>query len=174
MHVYLEIAIRCIIIYLFLILLFRVFGKREMTQLSIADLILIILISNAVQNAMVGDDSSIYGGIVAAAVLFFLNKILSYLLFRYKNIRKFIQSEPIMLIYNGKYIRNNIDKVMITEEELEQVLREHGINNIHDVSLSMLETDGNISIISGKDEQLKKSKHNRKSNTKKTDSTTTS
>ena len=101
MDAYLDIIMRSAVVYLFMILAFRIFGKRELSQLSIGDLVLIVLISNAVQNAMVGENTTLLGGLTAALVLFVLNKILNYLMFRYKGIRKMIQAEPILLIDNG-------------------------------------------------------------------------
>ncbi|MCC6514802.1 MAG: DUF421 domain-containing protein [Chitinophagales bacterium] len=141
---------------------FRIFGKRELSQLSIADLVLIVLISNAVQNAMVGDNTSLIGGLVAATTLFLLNLVLSFLMFKFKSLRVLVQSEPITLIFKGKVLEKNLKAVMISEEELLSAIREHGIENVADVSLSMLEPDGNISVISGNDTHLKRTQYKRK------------
>lgn len=161
-HSFLDITFRSAIVYLFMILAFRIFGKRELSQLSIGDLVLIVLISNAVQNAMVGENTTLSGGLTAAAVLFTLNKLLNYLMFRFKGVRNLVQPEPVMLIYNGKILSKNLKSVMITEEELMQAIREHGIADVQHVNLSMLEPDGNISIISGNETNLKKTQYRRK------------
>ncbi len=161
-HPLLDIAIRSSCVYVFMIVAFRIFGKRELSQLSIADLVLIVLISNAVQNAMVGENTSLIGGLTAATVLFSLNMILGYLMFRFKKIRKLVQSEPVTLIYNGKVIEKNLKDVLLTMDELDSAIREHGVDKIIDVSLAILESDGNISVISGNDKHLKRTQYKRK------------
>ncbi|HNB50096.1 MAG TPA: DUF421 domain-containing protein [Chitinophagales bacterium] len=161
-HSLLDIALRSSAVYLFMLVAFRIFGKRELSQLSIADLVLIVLISNAVQNAMVGDNTSLIGGLVAATTLFLLNLVLSFLMFKFKSLRVLVQSEPITLIFKGKVLEKNLKAVMISEEELLSAIREHGIENVADVSLSMLEPDGNISVISGNDTHLKRTQYKRK------------
>lgn len=158
----LNIVFRSGVVYLFMIVAFRVFGKRELTQLSIGDLVLIVLISNAVQNAMVGENTSLIGGLTAALVLFTMNLFLSYLIFRFKKVRDLIQSEPVTLIYNGGILKDNLNKVLLTENELYEALREHGVEKASEVSLALLEPDGNISIISGSDAHLKRTQHKRK------------
>lgn len=161
-HSLLDIALRSSAVYVFMLVAFRIFGKRELSQLSIADLVLIVLISNAVQNAMVGDNTSLIGGLVAATTLFLLNLVLSFLMFKFKSLRVLVQSEPITLIFKGKVLEKNLKAVMISEEELLSAIREHGIENVADVSLSMLEPDGNISVISGNDSHLKRTQYKRK------------
>ena len=158
----LNIAFRSGAVYLFMIIAFRIFGKRELSQLSVADLALIVLISNAVQNAMVGENTSLIGGLTAATVLFSMNMLLGYLMFRFKKIRILVQSEPLTLIYNGKIIANNLKEILLTEEELNAAIREHGLSKVEDVSLAMMEADGNISIISGNDKHLVRTQYKRK------------
>ena len=155
-HCLLDVAFRSTVVYIFMIVAFRIFGKRELSQLSIADLVLIVLISNAVQNAMVGENTSLVSGITAATVLFSLNMLLGYLMFRSKRIRTLIQSEPVTLIYNGKIIEKNLNDVLLTLDELNSAIREHGVSKIEDVSLAILEADGNISVISGNNDNLKR------------------
>src|SRR5437762_14235922 len=100
----LEIALRSITVYLFIVLAIRIFGKREISQLSVVDLVFILLISNSVQNAMVGPSSSLFGGILAAGTLFIMNYALEYLLYRSKKVSHLVQGESVMLIYKGKEI----------------------------------------------------------------------
>ncbi len=158
----LNVALRSGAVYLFMIIAFRIFGKRELSQLSVADLALIILISNAVQNAMVGDNTTLVGGLTAATVLFLMNMLLGYLMFRFKKIRILVQSEPLTLIYNGKIIEKNLKDILLTEDELNAAIREHGLSKVEDVSLAMMEADGNISIISGNDKHLVRTQYKRK------------
>lgn len=162
LHSFLDIAIRSSCVYVFMIVAFRIFGKRELSQLSIADLVLIVLISNAVQNAMVGENTTLIGGLTAATVLFALNMLLGFLMFRFKGIRKLVQSEPVTLIYNGKVLHNNLKSVLLTEDELLAAVREHGVASCEDVSMAVLEVDGNISVISENDDKLKRTQYRRK------------
>ena len=161
-HSLLDIAFRSAVVYVFMIVAFRLFGKRELSQLSIADLALVVLISNALQNAMVGENTSLIGGLTAGTVLFGLNMLVGYLMFRFKNIRSLVQSEPVTLIYNGKILEKNLKDVLLTTDELNSAVREHGVENISDVKLAIMEVDGNISVISGDDNQLKRTQYKRK------------
>ncbi len=148
MDVYLNIMLRSLAVYVFIILAIRLFGKKELSQLSITDLVLILLISNAVQNAMVGPDSSLSGGLVAALTLFLLNYIIKIVSFKSKLFSKVLEGEPVMLVYKGFVKHKNLQNQKITPEELEAVAREHGVKSIKDAELIMLEKDGSISVIS--------------------------
>jgi uncharacterized membrane protein YcaP (DUF421 family) len=161
MNPYLDIIIRSTAVYFFMVIALRVFGKKELSQLNTADVILILLISNAVQNAMVGNNTSLYGGLAAATVLFAINFILKKLIFRYKKIGDFIQEKPEILIHNGNLDFIALSKLSITNDELKEAMREHGIEHFADVKLAMLEIDGNISIISG-DKNLKQTHYKRR------------
>jgi len=145
---YLDIVGRSVAVYIFIIIGIKVFGKKELSQLSIVDLVFILLISNAVQNAMVGPSTSLGGGIVAAASLFAVNYILKQFLFREKKINEWLQGSPVMLIHDGKIIQQHLKDEKITAEELEEAVREHGVASIAEVNLAVLEVDGNISILS--------------------------
>ncbi len=143
-----NIILRAVAVYLFMILAIRVFGKKELAQLSVIDLVFILLISNSVQNAMIGPDNSLEGGLVAATSLFLANFTLKKLLYKSKAINEFVQGETIVLIYKGVANLQNCEKAEITIEELEAAVREHGAKDIQNVDLAMLEVDGNISVIS--------------------------
>ncbi len=145
---YLVIAGSSIAVYIFIVLAIRIFGKNEISQLSIIDLVFILLISNSVQNAMVGNNSTLLGGLVAASSLFIVNWILRNFLFRDKGINKFIQGSPVMLVYRGKIIGKHLKQTSISVEELETAVREHGVPDVKHVDLAILEVDGNISILS--------------------------
>lgn len=145
---YLYIILSCLAIYIFIIAAIRIFGKKELSQLSVIDLVFILLISNAVQNAMVGSDSSLIGGLVAATTLFVVNYVFKLLLYRFPKLGKLVQGEPMMLIYKGRLNHHNLTRAKITLDELKEAVREHGISLIEDVDLAVLEMDGNISIIS--------------------------
>ena len=145
---YLKIATSSATVYLFIIIAIRLFGKKELAQLSIVDLVFILLISNAVQNAMVGSDSSLTGGLVAASALFIINYLFKYLMYRFPKFSLVVQGAEIMLIYKGQLIATNLLRARITQGELLEAVREHGVSEIREVDLAVLETDGNISIIS--------------------------
>jgi len=143
------IALRSIVVYLFVILAIRLFGKKELAQLSVIDLVFILLLSNSLQSAMVGEDITLIGGLVAATSLFIVNWLLKNLIYKSKIISKTIQGSPIMLVYQGKVIQKHLEKAQISHEELEASIREHGIKDISTVDLAILEVDGNISVLSG-------------------------
>ena len=142
------VAFRSIIVYLFIVIAIRIFGKREITQLSVIDLVFILLISNSVQNAMVGPNTTLLGGLAAALALFVVNTLLGMLLFKSKKLSNLLQGESIMLIYKGKVLKKHLTEAGISMDELEQAIREHGVENAEKVDLAVLETDGNISILS--------------------------
>jgi len=160
MYAYLNIIISSAVIYLFIVLAIRLFGKRELAQLSVVDLVFILLISNSVQNAMVGSNSTLTGGLVAATTLFVVNYLLKKVLLRSRRLNQIIQGNPLMLIYNGQIIQKHLDQSQISLEELEAAVREHGVETIKQVNLAILEVDGNISVLSNdyKNKTIKKRK----------------
>ncbi len=129
-------------------IVFRIFGKTELAQLSITDLVFVLLISNAVQNAMVGPDTSLLGGLVAASVLFFINMVLKRIKYRFPIFKKFMEGEPVILVYKGVINKANCRKVGITEDEILETIREHGSDSVDEVNSVILEADGNISVVS--------------------------
>lgn len=145
---YLKIALSSIAVYLFIIVAIRLFGKKELAQLSIIDLAFILLISNSVQNAMVGSDSTLAGGLVAASSLFIVNYLFKFLLYRFPKLDAMVEGTELVLIYKGQLNMTNMTKARITHEELLEAVREHGVSEIGKVDLAVLEIDGNISIIS--------------------------
>lgn len=148
MENYLSILGRSVAVYVFIIVALRLFGKKELTQLSVIDLVFILLISNSVQNAMVGPDTSLWGGLLAAGGLFLTNFVLKKLANSSPILNTFLQGEPLMLIYQGKIKPNGLEKSGLTHAELEAAVREHGVKSIEEVDLAVLEIDGNISVLS--------------------------
>lgn len=145
---YVKIILSSIVVYLFVIIAIRLFGKKELSQLSVIDLVFVLLISNSVQNAMVGSDSTLLGGLVAAGALFITNYIFKQFIYHFPGFSKLIQGESMLLIYKGKPNIPNIAKSMLTMDEIMEAIREHGVSNIEDVDLAILEVDGNISVLS--------------------------
>lgn len=142
-----EIALRTTLIYLVVFLGLRLTGKREVGTMTPLDLVLLLLIANAVQNAMTGPDTSLTGGWVAAGTLLFVNFLVTRLLWRHKKLRHWVEGQPTPLIHQGQLIHHNLTKEKVTEEELLQALREHGVGRIDDVATAMLEIDGTISVL---------------------------
>lgn len=148
MNELLDVTLRSLAVYLFMVFAIRVFGKNQLSQLNAGDVILLLLISNAVQNAMVGQNTSLEGGLVAALVLFVANFILKKFMFKNQYIRHLIQDEPEILIKDGIVDLQKMKQQEISVEELEEAIREHGVEKAEDVKLAVLEVDGNISVIS--------------------------
>jgi len=157
MDQYADIILRSAAVYVFMVLAIRLFGKKELSQLSTTDLVFIVLISNSVQNAMVGADSSLQGGLIAALVLFTLNYILKLVMYRSQRFKDILEDKPVILIHNGKLDTDHLHKERITMDELEQAIREHGVDNYKQVKLAIMEVDGNISVISEEGNHLKQS-----------------
>jgi len=158
MEGYVIIALKSIAVYVFIVAAIRVFGKKEFAQLSVVDVVFILLISNSVQTAMVGNDTSLSGGLVAALALFAMNYVFKWVTNNSKNISKAIDGEPILLIYDGLVKENGLKEASITIEQLKAVVREHGVEEIEEVNLAIFEVDGNISVLSDNYRNLTKRK----------------
>jgi uncharacterized membrane protein YcaP (DUF421 family) len=146
-QVLIGIAARTAVVYGVVLLGMRLSGKREVGQMTPFDLTLLLLISNAVQNAMTGPDNSLLGGIVAAATLLLLNYLVAEVSGGNRRFRKFVQGQPSLLVHDGQVIESHLAKEHVSMDELQQALREHGIASYHDVALAVLEVDGSISCL---------------------------
>lgn len=147
---YIRIIGSTLAVYLFIVIAIRLFGKKELAQLAVIDLVFILLISNAVQNAMVGPDATLSGGLVAASTLFLVNYLLKYLQFRFPRFGKIVQGDATMLVYKGKILESHLKKAKISEDELMEAVREHGVASVKEVDLAIMEVDGSISVLSDK------------------------
>ncbi|WP_415327420.1 DUF421 domain-containing protein [Chryseobacterium sp. MMS23-Vi53] len=156
----LNVVVRSLCVYLFMVIAIRLFGKNQLSQLNAGDVVLLLLISNAVQNAMVGPDTSLQGGLVAALVLFIANFIVKRLMFSNQKFESFLEDNPVILVKDGVVDQEALNKVKISKDELEEAIREHGVDGIKNVKLSILEVDGNISVIS-EDEKDKQTHYSR-------------
>src|ERR1700740_2224873 len=150
-HVLLQIVVRTGVIYLLVLIGVRLSGKREVGQMTPFDLVLLLLLSNSVQNAMTGPDTSLVGGMVgvwvAATVLLVLNYFVADLSGANRRFRKFIQGQPSMLIHDGEVIEAHMAKEHVSMDDLERALRAHGISDYHQVAIGVLEVDGSISFL---------------------------
>jgi uncharacterized membrane protein YcaP (DUF421 family) len=141
------IVARTLVVYVFILAGFRLAGKREVGQLAPFDFALVLLIANAVQNAMVGPDTSLAGGLVAAGVLLTVNFVLGRLAARLRRIERMLRGRARMLVYHGKLDQAALREEGLTHEDLLQAFREHGCPAIADCRLAVLEVDGTISVI---------------------------
>ena len=142
-----EFILRGIIIYVFLIILLRVTGKRQVGQMSPFDLVLLLVLSNAVQNSMNGGDNSVIGGMISAATLVAANWLLGFLTYKNKRAEALIEGRPELLIHNGKLFEKALVRSQLTRHELRSALRESGCADFEDVQAAFLENDGRISVI---------------------------
>jgi uncharacterized membrane protein YcaP (DUF421 family) len=142
-----EIILRTAVVYVVVLVLLRVAGKRELGQMSPVDLVVILVIANAVQNAMTGGDNSLIGGIIAATTLVAMNIAFSRVAHRIPYIAHLFESEPTRLVKDGKLIKRNLDQENVDMDELMMAAREHGIDDLDSVEGAYLERDGSISII---------------------------
>jgi uncharacterized membrane protein YcaP (DUF421 family) len=142
-----EFVLRGIIIYVFLIVLLRLTGKRQVGQLSPFDLVLLLVLSNAVQNSMNGGDNSVIGGMISAATLVGVNWIVGTLTYRSKKLEALVEGRPDVLIRDGKLFQQTLDHAKLTRHELMAALREAGCASVEEVRAALLENDGSISVI---------------------------
>jgi uncharacterized membrane protein YcaP (DUF421 family) len=146
-HTVLEIVLRTSAVYVLVLLGIRLTGKREVGQMTPFDLTLLLLLSNSVQNAMTGPDTSLMGGAAAALALLTLNFLLAEVSGLNRRFRKMIQGSPTLLVHNGECIAPHMAKERISMDELNRALREHGVGCISDAALAVLEVDGSISVL---------------------------
>ena len=146
-HVLLQIVLRTGVIYLLVLIGVRLSGKREVGQMTPFDLTLLLLLSNSVQNAMTGPDTSLAGGAVAATTLLVLNYLVAEVSGANRRFRKYIQGEPSLLIHDGVVMEAHMAKEHVSMDELERALREHGVATYKEAALAVLEVDGSISVL---------------------------
>jgi uncharacterized membrane protein YcaP (DUF421 family) len=142
-----QIVIRTILVYLAVLIGLRLAGKREIGQMTVFDLVVLLLIANAVQNAMVGPDTSLTGGVLAAIVLLILNAIVARLRLRWPRLKRWVEGTPTLLVLHGEIIPAHMQKEGVDSETLETALREHGVSSLKEVEIAVLEIDGSISIV---------------------------
>jgi uncharacterized membrane protein YcaP (DUF421 family) len=150
----LELVIRSIAVYVVLLLALRLFGKRQVGQFTLYDLVLVLLVANAVQPAITGPDVSLAGGILIILTLVLVNYGVSRL-DRYRVFHRLLVPDPTIIIQNGHYLRNRLAREGIDEEDCEMAIREHGIDDVSQVRLGVLEPDGTISIVPSETKVLK-------------------
>ncbi len=156
-----EIVARTLTIYLVILMGVRLSGKREVGQMTPFDLTLLLLLSNAVQNAMTGPDTSLVGGVAAAATLLLANFLIADLAGLNRRFRKLIQGSPTLLVHDGQLLEAHLAREHVTSDEVMRALREHGIASVKEVSLAVLEVDGSISVLKYDDVRPEAQPHHR-------------
>jgi uncharacterized membrane protein YcaP (DUF421 family) len=142
-----QIVVRAIVIYLVLMTGLRIFGKREVGQFTVFDLVLVLLVANAVQPAMTGPDSSLTGGVAIIAVLLALNLVLALLRTRSLVMPRLLEGHPTVIAQSGAWLLPAMRHEGLSEDDALMALREHGIDDVKEVQLAVLETDGSISVV---------------------------
>lgn len=142
-----ELVVRATIIYLALLVALRLFGKREVGQFTLIDLVLILLVANAVQPAMTGPDASLTGGLLIIATLVLVNRAIAFGRTRIPLLQRLLESPPTVLARDGAWIPEALDREELSIEDCEMAVREHGIANVSEVELAVLEADGMISVV---------------------------
>jgi len=157
----LWVAGKTTIIYIFLVSGLRMLGKRELGQMNIYDLVLIIVLANSVQNAMVGNDVTLDGGLVSATTLLILNRVLTYTLARSRGWERFMVGQPVLILSDGKLLEQPMKREGLTREEVLAALREHGLDKLEQARLCILEVDGTISVVPWESGVFRTRKHYR-------------
>jgi uncharacterized membrane protein YcaP (DUF421 family) len=137
-----EKMVRPIVVYIFLVVVLRIFGKRELAQLNPFDLVVLLSLSNTVQNAIIGDDNTITGGLIGAFTLLLINYVVVRFVFKHKRIDQIFEGTPTVLIENGRLRKRNLAKELLTESELLVVAHRQGFASLNEVEKCVLEPGG--------------------------------
>ena len=148
---WLEKILRPMLVYVSLIFFLRLFGKRELAQLNPFDLVVLISLSNTVQNAIIGDDTSLSGGIVGAAALLGINYTMARFKFKSRKIEAFIEGTPRVLIENGKIDQSAVDRELMTKEDLDVIAHKQGFESVDEIEKCILDPNGSF-LVEGKDD----------------------
>jgi uncharacterized membrane protein YcaP (DUF421 family) len=145
-----EKILRPVVVYFFLVIGLRLAGKRELAQLNPFDLVVLLTLSNTVQNAIIGDDNSVTGGIIGAATLLLVNYMVVRFLFRHEKLDRLVEGESCVLIENGKILENKLAQEVLTLEELEESAHKQGLGGLDEVERAVLEPSGTITFVAKK------------------------
>jgi uncharacterized membrane protein YcaP (DUF421 family) len=142
-----DIVLRAIVLYAFIVLVMRVIGRRELSSMSPFDLILIIILGDAIQQGLTQDDYSVTGAIIAVATIASLQVFTSYLSFRSNRARKVLEGHPIVLVDHGKLVDQNLSRERMTADEVAAEMRTQQIASLDQVEWAILESNGSVSFI---------------------------
>ena len=141
-----EKIVRPILVYAFLLVVLRLAGKRELVQFTTFDFVLLLLLSNTVQNAIIGEDNSVTGGLIGAAVLLIVNAVVARVLYSTPKVNRLVTGDPTTLIVDGQIQRQALRRLRITESELISLVRRQNFDTIHEVRLAEVEPNGAITM----------------------------
>ncbi len=142
-----PVVLQTLVIYLFLIVALSLIGHRQVAEISITELSILMVMGSAVETAMVAGNTSLSAGLVSASTLLICNYFLSRLLRRHTLLRRIVVGQPIPLVYKGRYLPKRIDAAGLTDDDVMEGIRERGYENLDQVRLAVLEIDGSISVI---------------------------
>ena len=142
-----DIALRAIFLYAFVVFLMRVMGRRELSSLSPIDLVLLVVLGDAIQQGLTQDDYSVTGAVIAISTIAAMQVCISYLSFRSRRARRVLQGEPIVIVQNGKLIDRNVRRERLTEGDVAEEMRAQQIASVEDVEWGILESNGTMSFI---------------------------
>jgi uncharacterized membrane protein YcaP (DUF421 family) len=142
-----EKVIRPIVVYFFLVLLLRIGGRRELAQMNAFDLVVLLTLSNAVQNAIIGEDNSLVGGLIGGFTLIAVNFVTNRYLYRHPDLDRKIEGDTVVLVKDGRILRKNLERELITEAELLAAVHRQGVLTIEECESVILEVGGTISVI---------------------------
>jgi uncharacterized membrane protein YcaP (DUF421 family) len=142
-----EKIIRSVVVYGFLLVAFRIAGKRQLGQLTAFDLVVLLIISNVLQNAAIGNDNSLGGGLLGATVIIALNFLLAWLTCRHKRLSRLVANSPTVVVKHGRVLHQNLDREHMSLTELRAALRKEGVATMSEIRYAILEEDGHVSVI---------------------------
>jgi len=143
-----DIVLRALVAYVFILFLMRVVGRRELSSMEPSDVILLVVIGDLVQNGVTQSDYSVTGIVLAAGTIGLLATLTAFVTFRWSRIRNVIEGEPVILVEDGRLIERNMKHERLTlDEVMEQARLQQGVESLHDVRWAVLETSGSISIV---------------------------
>jgi uncharacterized membrane protein YcaP (DUF421 family) len=142
-----DLALRAVFLYAFVLLLMRVTGRRELSTLSAVDLVLLIILGDAIQQGLTQDDYSVTGAVIVVSTIAALQVGTSYLTFRSRGARRVLEGEPVVIVQDGKLIEGNMKRERLTEDEVAEEMRAQQIASVEDVEWGILETNGTMSFI---------------------------
>lgn len=148
--------LRAVIVYIFVLVLLRLTGKRQVGQLAPFDLVLLLVLSNAVQNAMNGGDNSITAGVLSACTLVGINWLVGWATYKNRKLEKMIEGSAVMLVHNGHIDHKAMESVRMTVHELDSAIRAGGCTGVHEVRIAVLENSGDVTIIPHSGHEKKK------------------
>ena len=141
-----EKVLRAAVGYVFLLIAFRVLGRRELGRLTNFDLVVVLVVANVLQNAMIGDDTSLTGGLIGAATVLGLNALVAAAVYANRRVERIVDGDPVVIVADGRLVRSTLRRELITENEVLAATRNAGIQQLADVRLAILESTGEISV----------------------------